>query len=289
MRANLLIKFESGLGDTYSTLASALEAFNFLESLGYDTTLVIETRRNVYFSHTHKLDVIFNMTPFKGKVVYNIELDGSGNPDISKIFGTQRIPQHQKSYWVYVDKVIDELNNYESIIYGHPEIKIYNQRPNCELQLLSDEVIKISNKMVKKRNNIIGIHFRPLDLRGNNPEELDKVKQSIHDFIEKNSNKNFLVSSNGTLIRDYLKDNYKNILTPKLTYENLIPFYPCYTRNPNLSENDYIRHAREIAAEMSLYRKCEKIISFAPFLSNFMTYGILNNIHTKDYNKLFNL
>jgi hypothetical protein len=235
------------------------------------------------------LDYIFDLSPFKGKIVYNLETDNNGNPNIPKVFGTNRIQQNQKSYWIYLDEVVSELNNFESNIYGHPEIRIFEKRPNCKMDILSSEVIDISNIFLEKSENVVGIHFRPLDMRGDNIEELEKVKKQISEFIQNNPNKTILVSSNGTLIREYLESNYDNIIAPKLTYEKVIPFHPCYTRDPKFNENDYIRHAREIAAEMSLYRKCEKIISFAPFLSNFMTYGILNNIHTKDYNKLFNL
>ena len=101
MEAYLLIKFESGVGDTYSTLLSAYETSLELQKFGYNTTLVLETRRNVYFSPGTKLDVLFDTSVFQN-VVYNIPTDTSGNPDIAGIFNVKRLPQAQLSYHLYL-------------------------------------------------------------------------------------------------------------------------------------------------------------------------------------------
>lgn len=287
MNANILIKFESGLGDTYSTLVSALETFQILEKHGYETNLVIDTRKNPYFSQEHKLDFLFNLSEFKNNVVYNVPLNKNGYPDIENIFGTKRIVQKQKSYHIFLSEEIDELRSFESNIYGHPEIRNSKKFPNCNVNLLSEEVLKLADKISDNKSNMVGIHFRPLDENGDNESELERIKEHLEFFTKKYHNKNFFVGSNGNLIKNYLSSNLQNLITTKFTYQNIIPFYPCYIVNQKgLKEEDFILHAQEIASEMSFYRNCEKIISFSYFLSNFITYGILNNKHNKIYEEI---
>ena len=83
-----------------------------------------------------------------------------------------------------------------------------------------------------------------------------------------------------------MRTKHKNVFSPSFT-NTTIPFYPCYVRyRQDLTEKDFVLHAQEITAEMSLYKYCEKIMSFSPFLSNFLTYGIINNQHTQNYPEL---
>lgn len=285
MRAYLLIIFESGIGDTYSTLVSAYETYLQLQSWGYETYLIFETRKNNYFNKKERLDFLFNLNKFENGVIYNIDWDINGSPDVVNVYKTIQLQQNQKSYRIFVSHKIPELEYYQSKIYGHPEIKHFSMYPNCYRQFLSDDVIEISNNFDIDKSNLVGIHYRPLDGHGDSNVEFEKIRNLLEQFVSGFQDKNMFVSSNGNLIRNYLKNNYKNIFT--CNFSKQIEYYPCYTPHlKHLSEYDFIRHTQEIAAEMSIFRFCEKIVSLSVFLSNFITYGILNNIHSSKYENI---
>lgn len=285
MEAYLLIKFESGVGDTYSTLVSAYEASLELEKFGYNTTLVLETRRNVYFSPEIKLDVLYDLSGFKN-VLYNLRTDITGNPDILGLFNARRLPQQQVSYHIYLDELIPELQDYQSCIFGHPELKHNSRRPVCNTALLSPKVLKIAKTMLPDTSRVVGLQYRAYDMQGDIEHLLDPIRSTVDKYAEVYKDRTVLVSSNGNFLRNYMKTRHSNVLSPTFS-NNTIPFYPCYVKHrEDLTEEDFVLHAQEIAAEMSLYMYCEKIISFSPFLSNFITYGIINNQYTKNYTEL---
>ena len=135
-------------------------------------------------------------------------------------------------------------------------------------------------------SRVVGLQYRAYDMQGDIEHLLNPIKDTIDKYAEVYKDRTVLVSSNGNFLRNYMKTKHSNVLSP--TFSNTtIPFYPCYVRyRQDLTEDDFVLHAQEIAAEMSLYRYCEKIISFSPFLSNFITYGIINNQYTTNYFEL---
>jgi hypothetical protein len=290
MNAYLLINFVSGLGDTYSTILSALEAYKYLQTLGYKTNLVFETRRNWYFPPTVPLDCLYDLTPFEGNVLYNIDWNVHGGPDLETSYNAKLLLQNQKSYLIYVDEQIPELNNYQSYIYGHTELhRFKDKKPICETQLLGSEVIVQAEKFVPNTENMVAVHYRAKDGRGEEEADFLKYKHTITTFIEQHKEQRVLVCTNGRMAREILRNMYPNVIALNFTYSDLQMYSPFDPLSNKHSTEKYIRHAQEIAAEMCLLRYARKILSVSPFVSNFVTYGYLNNIHTGDYNELFEL
>lgn len=282
MKAYIVLKFESGIGDNYSATVSAYEASLDLEKLGYDTTLILETRRNVYFSPDTKLDVLYDLSGFKN-ILYNIQMDQNGNPDVVGLFNVEHLQQNQVSYHIYVDEIIPALKTYQSPIYGHPELKHGLKRPYCNTDLLSERVKEIAKSMLPDTTDVVGLQYRAYDMQGDFEDLIAPIKDTVDRYADVYKDKTVFVSSNGNLLRNYMRTKHSNVVSPSFS-NTTIPFYPCYIKHrTDLTEEDFILHAQETAAEMSLYKHCKKILPFSPFLSNFLTYGILNNQHTQNY------
>jgi hypothetical protein len=285
MNAYLHIKFVSGLGDTYTTIMSALECSIELENLGYNPHLILNTDRNQYLPPHIKLDCLFDFGGFKNEIIYNPILDNNGFPIIDGI-SLVKLNQNQSSYLIYVDEYHKILDNYQSYIFGHLEISRNDRRPTCNIDIINHDIKKQAYEFIGHIDDLISLHYRTRDGLGNSEEELmDKLKSFEH-FIDVNQNNKVLICSNGKLIKNYLKKN--NIVTFNFTYDN-IELYPCYDiYNKSLySDEVFIKHSQEIMTEMVLMKYSKKILSISPFLSNFVTYGILNNIHNLNYNEIF--
>jgi hypothetical protein len=288
MNAYLYINFVSGLGDTYTTIMSALQSSIELENFGYNTFLIINTTRNNYLPEHLELDCLFDFSGFKNKVIYNIPLDNEGNPVIQNL-KLNKLKQDQNSYSIYVDSIIPELYEYQSYIFGHTEINKLSKRPTCNMDIISLDVKNIADSFIGNFSNIVTLHYRAMDGLGNSEEYVNGRIGRFENFINEHKDKNILVCSNGKLIRDLLKNKHSNVITFNFTY-NELELYPCYDiyTKPKFSEDIFIRHSQEILAEMVMIKYSEKILSISPFLSNFVTYGVLNNTHKKDYSELFN-
>lgn len=287
MRAYVYVNFVSGLGDTYTTILSSLECSMELKNFGYDTYLILNTSRNNYIPENLKLDCLFNFNDFENEIIYNPPLDSEGNPIIDGV-NMIRVSQNQTSYIIYVEKYSEYLENYESYIFGHTEINKNSRRPICNTDIVSETVKEIANDFINNYKNIITLHYRAMDGLGNSETYLRNILFRFDEFVKNNKTDIILVCSNGKIIREYLKSKYDNVITFNFTHKD-IELYPCYDiyNKDKYSDEVFIRHSQEIMAEMVMIRNSKKILSISPFLSNFVSYGIINNDTGLDYHDFF--
>lgn len=280
MQAYIVLQSISGLGDQYTSVLSGYQTFLDLKEMGYDVLINWETKTNQYFNKDIPLDCIFDLSVFD-KVIYNEEESISKNILLN---------QNQRSYRIYVSELVPALENYQSKLYGFERYRTNldseESYPTFKKQFLSREVLDIASGSIATflTHSLTGIHFRCDDAF-----HLSDIGQIKKRYVEELNNLNkiivsnpdilFMVCSNNKKVVDMLSANHINTFKNYFTNRD-IPLYYCYEQQPLDTEDSmYIRHAQEIAAEMSLFAYCSKIIAYNTFPSSFLTYGITHNIH----------
>ncbi len=278
MKAHILLYCLTGLGDQYSNITTGYKAYTDLKKLGYEVE-IYWVIRNHYYASNLPLDYIFDFDLFykdgiKINYIYN-------ESELSEkyIF----LPSNQNAIKIFLTKMIDELNNYTLPVYDYfglhrNSYSSYNvdMLPPFNHQFLSEEVINIGNKFVSKPQ-IKAIHFRTGDSEINLQynELLDDAffKQSAElasNFIEENKNEDIMICSNNRSMQTFFTENFNNTFYNK---------YDTKTYNKDFEESNNIYQTQQIAAEMFLFSKCDKIFTVSRSLSNFLTYGVNHNIH----------
>jgi hypothetical protein len=288
MNAILVFYCLSGFGDQYSNILTGYKAYHDLKKLGYNVEIYWMIR-NLYYSSDYPLDYVFDFSEF-----YKDGLD------IKYIRSESEIPEsftlldtNQRAIKVFVDKIIDELSGYELPvfdIFGFYRNSFANfipeNLPYFETQFVSEECLKISNDFVKSNDNLKSIHFRTSDYL--NDSKFDKVmednffRERVEDacnFIENNKDSKIMICSSNRYLRDYFVSNFKN--TFYNNFDNELEMHHSYNKNYDESVN--IKHAQQIVAEMVLFSKCDKIFAVGKMMSNFLTYGVMHNVHHKNW------
>lgn len=287
MKAIVLLYCVSGFGDQYSNVLTGYKAYIDLKNLGYDVE-ICWLNKNIYYSPNSSLDYIFDFDLF-----YRDGINVSYIHNISELpDGYVLLPSNQNAIKIFLTKIVEELNDYILPVYDYfgfyrNSFSSYNKSmlPNFDNQFLSKEVLEIANKFVNK-SQIKSVHFRTADFHNNvhHTEVLkdEFFKQKVDDachFVEENNGEDIMICSSSKSVRDFFIKNFKNTFYNK--FDNELALHHSYDKNVDESIN--IHHAQQIAAEMFLFSKCDKIFTVGRNLSNFLTYGVNHNIHHKDW------
>ena len=177
---------------------------------------------------------------------------------------------------------LDELR-YQNIT----RYNIHNITENPKLNegLINQDILQISKKSIEEKNNFVALHFRSGDeLMKSNIDEVMKNGfwssqfQKSYDFIENNSQSNVLVCSSNLRVVDHFCEKYNNVFSNNFSNPN-IEMHRIYGYTDTKDDSIYIEHAKEIYAEMVSLKYAKKIFSVNHFSSNFVLYGILNNVN----------
>ena len=295
MRARIVLYCVSGFGDQYSNILTGFKACNDLINYGYEVE-IFWLNKNVYFSPDLPLDYIYDFSLFE-QINVKIKYIKSENEILD---GFVFLNTNQHAIKIFVDKVNDELRNYELPIFDywgfhrnsvgsyHPE-----NLPSFNYQFINEDIIEIANKFVGQKTKIKSIHFRcddvyiPEDYKTVLMDEFYNSKmEPLFEFIETNSNEEIMICSNNRSIKEYFKKNFNNVFYNEFDYD----LHLHHSYNLNYDEQININHAKQIVAEMTLFSKCDKIFTVNKILSNFLTYGVAHNLyHTNWEYKIKNL
>lgn len=289
MRAYVVLQCISGLGDQYTSVLSGYAIYKDLTALGYDTE-IIWTVNNQYFDSSLPLDPIFDLSVFEGRVNYQIE------PEIAAKY--TRLPQIQNSIRIYVSEITPELSIYEAPLFCYdtyykkavrdlPRL----QYPTFDNQFLSKEVLGLVEDFRQGRERIKGVHFRVEDLYLELPYaslyEIQAYRVALNKvaaFVESNSDLEIMVCSNNKNVVNFFESKYSNVFQNRFTIEMKRYYSYSYLTASRYTQEEYIRHAQETAAEMAMFKYCDTILPYNTFHSSFLTYGITHNIHHKNWN-----
>lgn len=286
MKAYIITTAQHGLGDQYTGILMAYDTFLLLESLGYDTYIDFWGHNMYYYTFNQhpNLDPIFNFSPFQNKILY-----GEEDRIRNECF---RLPQEQYSIEIWVSEIVDELKTYEAKIYNFFNFR-YNSKfvfPNWQTQFLSDEVLRIKDNFIKKHNveNFYWLQVRVSDADGQMFLPLEDLIQSdwfilVDKWIQKNLDNTIVISSSHLLLRDYFAEKYSNVLFNK--FSSNIDRTLCL--GPIQNESEMILHTQEMAAEMAMISHAKKLFRGGYQTSNYLTYGIMHNIHYNSFEEKY--
>ena len=216
------------------------------------------------------------------------------------------LPQRlNPSFKIYLSKVHDGLKNYESLVWN-PQglITESNLYPLSDIpddkQFLSAEVLKIGDRFLKdKKDRLKTVSLRVFDTDVHETfEELcvnaryELLIKDMFAFIEKNKDYNILVCTSVPQLAEKVCELYNNTFFNQFTHKNIRHIWP-YGSDPTASEENYILHAQEIAAEMYCFSHSQEIFKRTGSANHtaFLTYGLVHNQHHKTWqdrlNKLF--
>jgi hypothetical protein len=216
------------------------------------------------------------------------------------------LPQRlNPGFKIYLSEVHDELKNYESLIYNPQELitktNLYplNETPE-DKQFLSQKVLDIGNRFLgDKKDKLKTVNLRVFDTDVHetfeelcvNPKYEYYIKEMFA-FIEKNKDFNILVCTSVPQLAEKVCEIYSNTFFNQFTHKNIRHVWP-YGSDPTASEEDYILHAQEIAAEMYCFSHSQEIFKRTGSANHtaFLTYGLVHNQHHNTWqdrlNKLF--
>lgn len=286
MKAYIITTAQHGLGDQYTGILMAYDTFLLLESLGYDTHINFWGCNIEYyrFSQHPNLDPIFNFSPFQNKILY-----GEEERIKSECI---RLPQEQYSIEIWVSEIVDELKSYEAKIYNFFNFK-YNSKfvfPNWKTQFFSDEVLKIKDNFIKTLGveDFYWLQVRVSDADGQMFLPLENLMEKdwfvlIDKWIEKNLDKTIIISSSHLLLRNHFAEKYRNVLYNKFSSNIDRTLH----LDPYQNESDMILHTQEMAAEMAMIAHSKKLFRGANQTSNYLTYGIMHNIHYSTFEEKY--
>ena len=287
MKAYILLYCLSGFGDQYSNVSTGYKAYQDLKELGYEVE-IYWLINNIYYSSDYPLDYIFDFNLFYKDNIKITYIRSESELSEKYIL----LPSNQNAIKIFLTKIIDELIDYKLPVYDyfgfHRNAYLSynpNMLPTFTHQFLSKEVLDISNKFVDKPQ-IKAVHFRSDDYHNRVhhsevfKDEFFKQKTDLAcQFIEENKNEDIMICSSSKSVRDFFIDNFSNTFYNK--FDSELELHNSYDKNFDESIN--IRHAQQIAAEMFLFSKCDKIFTVGKSLSNFLTYGVGHNIHHNDW------
>jgi hypothetical protein len=287
MKAYILLYCLSGLGDQYSNISTGYKAYTDLKKLGYEVE-VYWLNNNIYYSSDYPLDHIFDFDLFYKDGVKISYIRNESELSNKYIL----LPSNQNAIKIFLTKIIDELNDYTLPVYDYygfhrNAYTSYNpdMLPTFNYQFLSKYVLDIGNKFVSK-SQIKAVHFRSADYHNRVhysevfKDEFFKERTDFAcQFIEENKNEDIMICSSSKSIRDFFIKNFNNTFYNEFDTE--LELHNSY--NKNFDESTNIHHTQQIAAEMFLFSKCDKIFTVGKSLSNFLTYGVNHNIHHNNW------
>lgn len=276
----ILIFCETGFGDQYSSLITGLNCLIDLRNMGVEPRVVI-SKGHKYFPNEISLSNIYNLNSF------NCEIIEVHFTEVEKLtYGYELLLF--TSIQVWVKKKTELLVKYGS---EHKHISRYNMNlistePILDLTLIKNDILLQSDKIVNNKKNIIGIHFRGgddtiycgIDEIINHPYWGNEIKR-VYKIIESHLENDIMVGSINRRVCEHLSKKYKNVFFNEFKNKDL-PMHNIIGHYEKINNEDvYIEHAKNIISEMASFSRCLNIWSFNTFPSNFILYGIINNVH----------
>lgn len=274
------------LGDIYSEVYSAYQTYKVLRELGYDVHINWEIMRNAYYSADEPMSHLFDLSFADHAILYN---------QLNLIQQTcTLLPQRlNASFKIYLSEVHHKLKNYESLVYN-PQglITESNLYPLSDIpddkQFLSQKVLDIGNKFLgDKKDKLKTVSLRVFDTDVHETfEELcvnaryELLIKDMFAFIEKNKDFNILVCTSVPQLAERVCDMYDNTFFNEFTHKHIRHVWP-HGSDPAASEQDYVLHAQEIAAEMHCFAHSQEIFKRTGSANHtaFLTYGLVHNVH----------
>ena len=280
----ILMFCQTGFGDHYSSLITGYNAFLDIKKLGLTPKLVV-AKGHKYFPQNIDLSVIYDFSSFGDEV---IQMNYDEIDNFTKGYELCLFTSIQ----IWAKKKSERLQEY---VQSHKFISRYNRdllshEPNTNFKIFHDELMSFSDSFVSGKKEIIGLHFRGGDdtLVSNIDEIINhsfwggELKRMIK-IIGEYPNNDIMICSLNKSVREYFSNKFENVFSPNIGCKEL-PFHNIVANNQILNNvENYINHSKEILAEMVSFRHCKKIYSFNTFPSNFVLYGILNNVNYSLY------
>jgi hypothetical protein len=295
MRAKIILHCISGFGDQYANILTGYKACKDFTNFGYEVE-ILWINKNLYFSPDLPLDYLYDFSLFKKM---NIKINYIHNEsEISD--GFLYLNTGQNAIKIFVDKIIDEINEYELPVFDYFGFRRNSyssfcpeKLPDFDYQFINEEVLEIGNKFIEKKSKIKSVHFRCDDLFILSDYDIvledvfyNSMINRVYEFIEMNNNQDIMICSNNKSLVKHITKNFKN--TFYNTFDSDLDLH--YSYNKNYEEMININHARQIVAEMTLFSRCDNIFTVSKSLSNFLTYGVAHNHYHKDWDtKIKNL
>lgn len=272
-----------GLGDQYTSILSAVHLRDILIEKGYNVMLAWN-KNNLYFSSEISLTNLYDFNSLNSEVFEFLSYE------IDSIFGGFEKVTKFKTCEVFVKQKDDFIDNFQEISYYRSHWDWCRDRfIQFDTQFLKNDIIEISNNFLSNKDNFKGIHFRISDDYSHT--DVNHIKTlpyygneliKLEKYLKNHKSELFMVCSNNIDLLSHLSKNHDNIFVNDLTYNlrrhNLFKNYNGVVENEIL-----IDHTKQILAEMVCFRHCEKIYSANTFPSNFVSYGIIHNIHTQPW------
>jgi len=274
-----------GLGDQYTSILTAYHMFSDFNSQGLNVG-VAWNKNNLYFPSEISMEIIFDLSGF------NTDIGEYIHDEIHTTLNDFRRIEKFKTVEVYVKNKIDFVENYVPTSYSRSHWRYSSgDFKDFNVQFVQQEILNVVDRLFPKNDSVFGIHFRLPDL--GMILNLDEIKQlhlygaelkKIENFLTKNTNQLFMVSSNNDNFLNYIKSNFGNVFIN--TFSNSLEKHNLYKTYANkIDTSILIQHTKEILTEMVMFSKCKKIYSVNTFPSNFVSYGY---IHNKFYKPWFN-
>lgn len=280
----MFIMCNCGLGDQYTSILTVFQAYNELVSKGYKVK-VCWSKSNLYFPSHISLEVLYDLSPFEQIIE---EFDP---PQIRETFKSFTKIERFRVFELYVKNIDNfiETRNFTSYMRSHWNYAVGGLEV-FDHQFVNQDIIDISEKFIKDKDKIYGIHFRVPD--GSLKSKVDEIFEMSYyggelirllNFVKNNTDHNFMICSNNQNIIDLFEQNSSNVFSNKFLYN--LDKHNVLNTHHQISENILIEHTKQIMAEMVSFRKCLKIYSVNTFPSNFVSYGIIHNVHNQPWNE----
>jgi hypothetical protein len=284
----IVIFCDEGFGDQYASFVTAYNVIPKIKNLGFDIKIFI-SKEHKYFSLKTPLSVIYNLSIFDCEVE---ELRWGSIKEKLKDYKLISFSAIQ----IYVKNNEDILKDF-----CYDNITRYNLHNLTENPLLienfyNNEIIDISNNFISNKNKLAVLHFRSGDAFWRS--SLEDVKkdgfwgnqfEKSYNFIESHKDYDVMICSSNRQVVDHFCEKYSNAFKNEFS-DNSLNMHRLYGHDFNEDDRRYIEHSKEILGEMISISHAQKAYSINHFSSNFILYGILNNINYSIFrDKIINL
>ena len=280
-KAYIVSVWQTGMGDMYSNILNCYYTKKDLESMGYEVFLVKNIVTNLYFnsSYPNLICEIFDFSPFGENVIFN-------NFDIEKTH--INIEQQCHSYRIYVERKLDGIDNYQIDFIN--SIACFKEKKydfvSKEPQFLNKNILdEMENFLSFTDGDLSGVSLRIGDGDLSNPdifetERYQPVIKELKDFLKSCSSKHIFLSTSNMSEKfiKQLKELDDRFFIFKFTH-NFPMHWVCYANDFSDKTDEFLRHTKEIAINMSCFSRCKNIAQICGYPSAFMCYGLYHNIN----------
>lgn len=284
----IIIFCDEGLGDQYASFITAYNLIPILKKQGYNPKIFI-SKEHKYFSVKTPVSVIYNIS------VFDCEIEEMRYSEIMKHLKDYRKLSFS-SIQVWVPFNLTELNNLEYSNITRYNLHNISIHPNIINNFYNKDVFEKAEEFISGKKEIVTLHFRSGDeLMTANFDQIIRNGfwgnqfEKSYKFIEQHMEFDVMVCSSNPNITKHFCEKYENVFSNKFSYPDL-EMHRIYGYEDTKDDSIYIEHTKEIMAEMVSMMYSKRILSINHFSSNFILYGILNNInYTTWQDKLSNL